>query len=548
MKKFQVFIRIVYIFLFISGSSAYAIGERIISLGGGASWTSAQTRNNVTEVKDLRPNPVLALSSQTGASTAGYLAAYGAWGNLYPLAETALDMSVSFDERTSGLFRDITGNYRISDTSFAEPSGQSLARAGTGAVLFGPGPVIVQPNSRNALFAPGNRIRDFTIEFWLYPLSMENGEVVLSWNAYAYQSSGQNVSAGSALIQRINCYTSRNRLTWSFNNFFASVSGQTYKNIEFSGNTPVIPRMWSHHLIRFDAATGLIEYIVDGVSESIVYATATNRENSEVFTPLTGTSGLFQLGEEFSGLMDEFKIHNVFAGRTAIQKYPPAGGRMETAAVDLGDNSSSVLRIDVTGGRAGSGSVRNEYRENGRFRFSDDSEMNFFIRTNDNPWLLNTSQWVNFIPGEAVTGITGRYVQIAADFYPSSDGESSPYLDVINIVYISGEPPLPPRNLTAAANDGAVSLSWRHSPTDNTKGYLVYYSSVRGELFGTGAVLGSSPIDVGITNNVYIDGLVNGTLYYFAVAAYDNRTGEGSYHVGEFSSQVTSRPLSGLGR
>ncbi|MCL2277646.1 MAG: hypothetical protein FWC21_07080 [Treponema sp.] len=561
MKKFHIIPKIVYILLLIFGSAVsqnvYAIGERIISLGGGSSWTSVETRIGVTEAGRVRPNPVLTLSSASAAMASGYVAAYGAWGNLYPLVETALDMSVSFDENSPALFRDITGNYRISETSFAGVSGQSLARAGTGAVIFGNGPVVVQPNNRSALFAPGNRIRDFTIEFWLYPLSMENGEVILTWNAYASRASSQNAAAST---QRINCYASRNRLTWSFNNFFASVDGLTYKNIEFSGNAPIIPRTWSHHLVRFDAATGIIEYIVDGVSQAIVYATATNRENSEVFTPVIGFNGMFLFGEKFSGLMDEFKIHSVFAGRDVIQKYPSAGGRMETMAIDLGDNSSSVQKIDVTGGRfggsgsgsgtggTGAGSVQNEYRENGRFKFSDDSEIVFFIRANNNPWLLNTSQWINFTPGEAVTGLTGRYVQIAADFYPSSDGESSPYIDVVNIVYIPGEPPLPPRNLTAAAMDGAVTLSWRHSLTDNTKGYLVYYSSVRGELFGTGASLGPSPIDVGITNNIVINGLSNGTLYYFAVAAYDNRTGETSYHAGEFSSLVTARPLSGLGR
>ena len=59
-------------------------------------------------------------------------------------------------------------------------------------------------------------------------------------------------------------------------------------------------------------------------------------------------------------------------------------------------------------------------------------------------------------------------------------------------------------------------------------------------------MLGSSPIDVGMTNNILIDGLKNGTLYYFRVAAYDRVAGD--YSTGEFSAEVTARPLSGLSR
>jgi hypothetical protein len=292
----------------------------------------------------------------------------------------------------------------------------------------------------------------------------------------------------------------------------------------------------------------LLEYLVDGRSEAIVYATSTGRESSEVHTPIIGNNGSFLLGERFVGIMDEFKVHSVCAGRSSMNRYPASGGRVETRAIDLGQNSSGVIRVNVSGGRTSirGVNVRNDYRENGRFRFSDDSEMNFFIRASENPYLLNSSPWVNFTPGIIIQGVRGRYVQIAVDFYPSADGDTSPYLDEIRIVYMPGEPPLPPRNLIAVAADGGVVLRWRHSPAENTAGYLVYYSSVRGELFGTDARQGPSPVDAGLVNNIHIEGLRNGTLYYFRVAAYDRVTGERNYIIGEFSSEVTARPLAGL--
>ena len=542
MKKLFIFTQIVYIFLFVCGS-VYAVGERTISLGAGATWNVAENRMGITEAGSIRPHPVLLLSSSVAVtSAAGYQAAAGVLGNFSPLTESVLDLSLSFDERKPELFRDGAGNYRLSVPPEVESVDRVLARSGAGAALFGrygydpdSTPIVIQPDSRNALFAPGNRIRDFTVEFWMYPLNMENGEQILSWTS---------IMPGSR-AQRIDCSVSKNKLKWSFVNFFTSINGSKQINIDFTSLTSIVPKTWSHHLIRFDASTGMIEYIVDGRGESIVYATSTGRENSEVHIPVIGDNGRFLLGGRFSGFIDEFKIHGVCAGRTSIQRYA-FGGRIETKPVDLGAVSSGVVKINACGGRTSvrGTALQNEFRENGRFKFSDDAEMNFFVRAGENPYSLDKVPWVIFTPGADISGIRGRYVQIAVDFYPSADGESSPYLEQMNIVFLRGEPPLPPLNLTAVAKDGSVQLRWKQSSSASTAGYLVYYSAVRGDYFGDDSKLGPSPIDVGITTNINIDGLKNGTLYYFKVAAYDLIGG--SRNIGDFSAEVTARPLMGL--
>jgi len=541
MKKESLIIILVYIFLFVSGS-IYGLGEETVILGGQSGWRMAESRTGIAEVRQVRPNPVLVLSSQTGFSTTAYSAASGVSGNFSAISEPALDLSISFDENDTGLFRDSVGRYKVSVSPNIETVDRRYSRAGTGAALFhGNGPIIVEPQRTNALFVPNNRIRDFSIEFWLYPQNMENGEQVLSWSATKYIN-------GRFAVQRILCMSSKNKLQWSFVNFFTSTDNLSHINVEFSGSAPIVPKTWSHHLIRFDSVTGMIEYVVNGVSEAIYYATPTRRENSEVYTPVAGSNGTFLLGENYMGLIDEFKIHSICAGRSSTVKYVPSGGRTETRAIDLGQIDSGVLRIDASGGRISiRGNVTyNDFRENGRFRFSDDSEMNFFIRSSDNPYLLNRNQWVNFTPGENIPGIIGRYVQVAVDFYPSADGETSPYLEQLKIVYSPGEPPMPPKNFTAVAVDSGVLLRWKPSQSSNTIGYLVYYSSVRGELFGGDAALGPSPINVGNRTSLLIEGLKNGTLYYFRIASYDRITGEVNFNAGEFSNEVTARPLAGL--
>jgi hypothetical protein len=526
----------------------------------------AEYRQGISEASLIRPSPVLVLSSTAAPAS----------------VKSGIDLSLSFDEGNPSLFRDSSGHYSLTVPPTIEAVDRRFARAGYGAVLF-PGasppgensrPAAYSPDAENgatkpksgglfleprngALFAPNTRIMDFSLEFWLNPLSLENGEQILMW----VSSRPMRGAAGSVTygFQRILCVSSRNRLQWSFLNFFTSPDGTSGggRNIDinFSGTAPVVPKTWSHHVIRFDSQTGLIEYLVNGKSESVEYATSTGHEGGEVYLPLVGEGGSFTLGGNFMGLMDEFRIHGSYLSGAETRKFPRSG-RIETGAIDLGAGNNGVIAVEASGGRTLisdpkiSGQANGgEYKRNGRLRFSDDSELQIFIRTSDNPYRWNTP-WLPVTPGENIGGVSGRYVQLAADFYSSSSGNASPYLEEIRIIYHPDEPPLPPAQLTAVALDGAVQLRWRNSPDLNTQGYLVYYGNSADDYFGEGAVLGSSPIDVGKQNSIRIDGLKNGVLYYFHVAAYSRRTpGDfgNLYHSGEFSREARARPLQGLG-
>ncbi|MCL2127654.1 MAG: fibronectin type III domain-containing protein, partial [Treponema sp.] len=357
----------------------------------------------------------------------------------------------------------------------------------------------------------------------------------------------KGISSGGTVFQRIQCVSARNRLQWSFLNLFTSPDGLKSMEITVPGVSAVVPKTWSHHLIRFDSGTGMIEYLMNGKSESIEYATSTGHEGGEVYTPVTGEGSVFVLGGGFLGLMDEFKIHGSYVSSPAVRKYSLKGGRIETRAIDLGEGINDVIRLDAFGGRTSvfDKGINSEYRNNGRFLFPDDSEMQFFMRASDNPYRWE-SFWEPVIPGAELAGsVQGRYVQLAVDFYPAAGGEASPYLEELRITYFPDEPPLPPAQLTAVAMDGAVQLQWKSSPNFNTMGYLVYYGTSADDYFGEDAALGISPIDVGRRNSVHIDGLKNGVLYYFRVAAYSSRSRgvSGSFHAGEFSREVRARPL-----
>jgi len=567
MKSKVYLVVILYLFFQTSGS-LFSIGEKTISLGGDAIWKTADYKDGITPTSLVRTGPVLTLSTGADAVNSGSPRRTASLFYTAERAKPALDLFLSFDEGHHERFRDSSGNYQIYTSPSITAVDRRYARSGAGAVLFsGPNinrkeysPLTIKAQGNSALFAANKRIGDFSIEFWLNPQNMENGEQVLLWisSLPAQSARGTRVTSADHIFQRILCVASKNRLQWSFLGFFLSPDVKQGLDIIIKGQSAIVPKTWSHHLIRFDSVTGMIEYSVNGKVEAIDYATSTRRENGEVYTPVAGEGGEFVLGDGFSGLMDEFMIHGGLAPTPAIQKYPLRGGRLETGPIDLGDGSNSVLKVDASGGRTQIRNARtsSEYKPTGRFLFSDDSEMQFFIRGSNNPYRWD-SAWYPVTPGADIDegSVSGRYVQLRVDFYPSADGEASPYLEELRVTYMPDEPPLPPARLTAIAMDGAVQLQWRNSPDSNTIGYLVYYGTTGADYLGEGSAMGVSPVDVGKRNSVIIDGLKNGTLYYFRVAAYSKKdpdriavTHIEPRHIGEFSAEVRARPLTGINK
>jgi hypothetical protein len=578
--KSKVYFMVILYLLFSGSGSLFCIGEKTVRLDGDEIWKMTDYRAGIVQASLLRSGSVLILSSGREPRPSVPAAYNSALGRPHTGPEFTVglasvssstrdcptDLSLSFDEGRHERFRDSCGNYQVYTSPSLVVVDRRYARSGAGAVLFSGADVnrkdtysqlTVKAQNRSALFAANNRIRDFSLEFWLHPQQLENGEQILLWiSSLPVQSSrGTRSAALDHTFQRILCVASKNRLQWSFLGFFLSPDSRQSLDLNITSQTAVVPKTWSHHLIRFDSVTGMIEYVVNGKVEAIDYATSTRREGGEVFTPVAGEGGEFVLGGDFSGLMDEFRIYGGIASVPAMQKHPLRGGRIETSAIDLGEGSNSVLKVEASGGRTLIQNVRagSEYRQNGRFLFSDDSEMQFFIRGSNNPYRWD-SAWQTITPGADVDGsISGRYVQLAVDFYPSADGEASPYLEELRVTYQPDEPPMPPARLTAVGMDGAVQLQWKSSPDTNTTGYLVYYGATGGEYFGEDAALGVSPVDVGKRNAVIIDGLKNGTLYYFRVAAYSHKdpdniavTRADSRHIGDFSGEARARPLIGI--
>jgi hypothetical protein len=528
--------------LFLCGAAAaFGLGEETVQFGGAAGWEQFTGRSNLAELERVRPGKVLAINYDR------------------EINDASLDMHLSFDEESPDRFTDSMGNYAVETSGALSRSGPEWSRFGSGAAVFhgllnasasrapSESPVLIKPRGNEALFSGGRMMGGFSIEFWIYPASMENGEEALSWTAFV-----QN-NAKYEQTQNIICSVSKNRLEWIFKDFFfepypfggASTGNAHAKsvNIRLASSTALTPKSWSRHLLRFNAETGLIEYLVNGVLEDLAYATASGSEDGEVFLPVAGGRGAFALGRRFNGMIDAFRIYGRFVEEDGVHRYVQ-DGRLHSAPIDLGAENAAVLRVDASGGvfHVFSGKIRNKSDYNGGFDFPGGERIRFFIRSSASPYLLDDSDWQFFTPGTAINTVKGRYIELAAEFYPGADLETTPYLESVSVVFAKKAPPEPPAFVRAEAEDGAVKLSWKPSKNGDAIGYIVYYGLAPGDYFGEGASLGPSPIDAGSRLSLSIDNLKNGILYYFSVSSYDSTGAPGG-----FSREIFARPLGSYG-
>ncbi len=427
------------------------------------------------------------------------------------------DMYISFDFNEP---LEETGSYTLINHSTLKV-GAKRAKFGEGAGLCS-----LQAKKEGLRLSPvagsffsGNSIlKSFTIEFWLKPQITENGSTILKWWSSLIKkrtTEYQNIIAG----------ISNNKLEWSFLNIWQGLNGKGL-SIDLKGRSTIIPEQWSHHLITYDENTGILEYRMNGHTEDIKYLTDTGRESSQVLPAALGAPSDVLIASNYSGLIDELKVKKTYTepnmlwdNLSLFEKYPLNGGRIETNIIDTGGRKSIAEKIIAD------------------FIKPDQTDVEFFIRCANNPfnWTSDYPKWKTIVPNKKIEGVKGQFFQIACNIYPDADGEKTPILNSMSLLYEKDTLPLPPTKLIAKALDGAVKLSWSPSVNFDTKGYLVYYGEKKGEYFSEG-----SPIDVGNITECKIKNLKNGKIYFFAIASYDEENAE---QIGTTSKEVWARPL-----
>jgi hypothetical protein len=374
----------------------------------------------------------------------------------------------------------------------------------------------------DSLFGAGAVWGDFTVEFWLFPATLADGEPVLSWTGSARDAPGAPL-----LNQSLQAVIRDRKIAWEFRNLFVLPTGERVP-VDLVGTRQILPRAWHHHLLRYNSREGLLEYMIDGVPEAITHVTDTGRETGSVAVPAVGAvyAGPLILGAGFTGLLDELRISRRFVDDAILTRFLGRTGAATSRIIDLGFSSTRVARIDAVDAKPSDSAVEYYYQAAETW--------------NGKAMLKGETDWVPFIPG-ADLGVTlkARYLQVRVELYPDGSRTASPRVSSLAVVYEPNTPPAPPAGLTVTPGNGKVTLSWRRVNDINARGYLVYYGTAPNNFLGTGASAGDSPIDAGAVTSLEIGGLTNGTLYYFAVAAYDASSPR---QQSDFSPAVSARP------
>jgi hypothetical protein len=385
-----------------------------------------------------------------------------------------------------------------------------------------------------ALFARGTRWGDFSIEFWLRPSLANDGEEVLAW-------SGSRWREGRLKAQELRCTVRARRLVWEFVNFFAAeeavgpvrpgtassgLAGTPPSVIRLEGISPLLPRSWRHHLLRFDSGTGLLEYQVDGVPEAVTNARA--GAGGPPLSPFTGEadSAPLYLGRGYTGFLDELRISRAFVEQPVLARYDGRSGTAASQPLDLGYTGTRLKRIQAV------------------YEAPGDSDLFFYYRLSDRRTSAELDgDWVQFRPGVELPQARGRWLQLRVELFPDGRRSLSPRLSELRVVYEQDLPPAAPAGVQAVAGNARVRLRWSPVREEDVRGYLVYYGTSPGNYHGTGAQRGPSPIDVGPATELDLEGLENGRLYYFTVVCYDSTEPP---HRSGFSREVSARPSGAL--
>lgn len=504
-------------------------------VGGKSGWQNLSVRNGVTETKGRFGYDAITLATNSQKT------------------DVTTDLLLDFDGEN---FFDKSGNYTVqSNVMHVTPQavmgkGAALSRNDGGMILSG---------KYGSMFGTSGTRGSFTISFWLSPSAASSGEVLFNWRSSrtGYSAITGNSSRSGGIdysryarvsqsrqqidtidYQQITASFTGGKIEWSFFNVFDGAASSTSAivnsgDIRISGTSPVVPSRWSYHVISFNEVTGLLEYSVNGNIEALIYVTTNGQGTGRPYQLYFGSPSDIEIAPSYIGRIDDFKIERKpydvdsgavtdFAPKIVPPVYKISGGRIETEPL-MTSLGTSLNKVTAEMNVPAQTSVR------------------LYVRSGDNyfGWTDAEPAWIPVSSGASISGISGRYFQVAADLFPDGTGQSAPSVTSLTLDYTPPDLPLPPFTVRAFAENGTVTVSWSYSVDSSVGGYYVYYGTRPGEYLGRTAVEGSSPVRTGNTNSLTLTGLQNNTIYYFAVAAwsqYDERI------TGQLSHEVYARP------
>ncbi|MGQ9616758.1 MAG: hypothetical protein ACUVWJ_10225 [Spirochaetota bacterium] len=478
-----------------------------------------------------------------------------------PIPDENTDLYLHFDDSSKGYVSVTTPGYTpILVDIFPSMEIKKYGRASAGFLRYS-NRIDIKPDEESLFFSE-RFLQSFTIDFFLYPVAIHDGDRVLNWYAPTVDS-GDRFSGFKASFED-------GRLKWEFENVFYKPGGEPVSVVGVEKDkTPL--NEWHHHAIQYDSSTGMLVLFSDGKESDIRWLTVDGKEGH---TLLRGKISPFlaspmRIGGKFLGYIDEFRISRGLAA------FYLSGYRNEgvviSEVIDLENAGTKFVKIAWEGEENNGTSIR---------VFCRMSNLYFLplvegVKQTETGILPETSS-IAIAPNSPVEGtyggstkrldewereyrvpqwvavknnvelkdmvLRGRYLQWKAVLY----GTEGRYTPVLNSLIVSIEPNPPPGAPVllevSPANRGAV-LRWVKNKEKDIVGYKVYYGISTKNYFGRGATQGDSPVFVAASmakddaEIFELGGLENEKVYFISLTAVDNAQQESG-----FSRELIVRP------
>jgi hypothetical protein len=436
-----------------------------------------------------------------------------------------IDLVVHFNGGDEGIY---AGNYQLMSWDGIVQNQIRASGPGSGLFTQQSNGLVLQPLS-GSMFLPGTIVGGFTIEFWLYSAAPREGGTVLSWL-------GSTWSNNQPMFQNLTVSLVNRRIVWDLENFF--VRGQIDQRnprleglqVQLTQRRDLIPRRWTHHMLRYSPERNLLEYLVDGVTESLVYVTSNGREFGDSYIPFVGelSDRAITIGENLNGIIDEFALSRFWVEEPLGRGVSQDPGYAIFQRRDLSFPGARIQRLEIEGQTPGLTEAR----------------LWWFLSDLIESPLREDPRWNHSEDRVALESERGRYLYVKAEFLPDGTIDNRPGISTIRVTYLEQLPPPAPSRVRVVPVSGGVELFWDQVIRGNPEGYVVYFGTRPNEYFGHSIDLGSSPILVGNTNHIKITGLEPGRVYYFRVGTYNysNNPIRGQHIPISFSDEVATRP------
>jgi hypothetical protein len=408
--------------------------------------------------------------------------------------------------------------YSVEEMRIVPSDTVSMYGGGAAGFFHGENRIVLEPMP-GSLFLddPLNR---FTIDFYLYPVSVREERNVFSWYAPTVDAAG---------FSGVRAYLRDERLFWEFKKtFFRRDTGQPVDVVLFE-RFPTPIGEWHHHALYYNADNGLLTLYFDGKEAALAWLTENGSEEGSLlagrFSPYL-KAGMF-IGEEYLGYLDEFRISRglpeFYLGRyrergeasSGVITLPSRGTKLVNVSWEGEENNGTAIRVFC--------------------RFSD----SYFLPTEDDEGSgVKGPPWKRVRNGEVpfADGLKGRYMQWKVVLY-GTEQRYTPRLYSLDIALQLDPPPQPPTLLDTVGGDKSVRLLWVRNNESDIKGYKVYYGTGSGFYFGKGATGGDSPVWAGDVTSFELSGLENEQVYFFSITAVDEEDQESG-----FSREFIARP------